>query len=96
MLQKDARLRPGSGEVMYRLSLAHDSTVAVALSSVTVSKPRAAAAGDVVGRDVELDALMHEFDRAQRGKGRLVAISAEAGMGKTTLVDEFLRQLAAR
>jgi predicted ATPase len=93
MLQKDARLRPGSGEVMYRLSLAHDSAVAVALSSVGVSKPRAAA-GDIVGRDVELDALMHEFDRARRGKGRLVAISAEAGMGKTTLVDEFLRQLA--
>ena len=97
MLQKDARLRPGSGEVMYRLALAHDSSVAVALSAVTVSKRSAAAgAGDVVGRDVELDALMHEFDRAQRGKGRLVAITAEAGMGKTTLVDEFLRQLAAR
>jgi tetratricopeptide (TPR) repeat protein len=96
MLQKDARLRPGSGEVMYRLGLAFDSTVAVALSSVAVSKPKARVSGDVVGREVEIDALMHEFDRAQRGKGRLVAISAEAGMGKTTLVDEFLRHLAAR
>jgi serine/threonine protein kinase/predicted ATPase len=96
MLHKDARLRPGSGEVMYRLSLAHDSTVAVALSSVAVSKPRPTTAGEVVGRDVEIDALMHEFDRAQRGKGRLVTISAEAGMGKTTLLDEFLRQLTAR
>jgi predicted ATPase len=96
MLQKDARLRPGSSEVMYRLGLAHDSTVAVALSSVAVSKPRAAAATEVVGRDVEMDALLHEFDRALRGKGRLVAITAEAGMGKTTLVDEFLRQLAER
>jgi serine/threonine protein kinase/predicted ATPase len=96
MLHKDARLRPGAGEVMYRLSLAHDSTVAVALSSVAVSRPQSVATGDVVGRDVEIDALMHEFDRAHRGKGRLVAISAEAGMGKTTLVDEFVRQLAAR
>lgn len=95
MLQKDARLRPGSGEVMYRLSLAHDSSVAVALASVTVSKHRQPVVGDVVGREVEMDALMHEFDRAQRGKGRLVAISAEAGMGKTTLLDEFVRQLTA-
>jgi adenylate cyclase len=96
MLQKDPRLRPGSGEVMYRLSLAHDATVATALSSVAVSKPRTAQTAEVVGRDVELDGLMHELDRADRGKGRLVAISAEAGMGKTTLVDEFLRQLAVR
>ena len=36
MLQKDPRLRPGASEVMYRLNLAHDSTVAVALSAVTV------------------------------------------------------------
>ena len=96
MLQKDARLRPGSSEVMYRLSLAHDSTVAVALSSVAVSKTGPSGSSEVVGRDVEMDALLHEFDRALRGKGRLVAISAEAGMGKTTLVDEFLRQLAGR
>jgi predicted ATPase len=95
MLHKDARLRPGSGEVMYRLSLAHDSTVAVALSSVAVSKGRTAAPTDVVGRDVEIDALTHEFERAQKGKGRLVAIAAEAGMGKTTLLDEFLRQISA-
>ena len=54
--------------------------------------PRAATR-EVVGRDQELDALQHEFERAQRGKGRLVVISAEAGMGKTTLVDAFLKQL---
>jgi predicted ATPase len=92
MLQKDPRLRPGAGEVMYRLNLAHDSTIAVALSAVTVSQPRAGAR-DIVGRDQELDALQHEFERAQRGKGRLVVIAAEAGMGKTTLVDAFVRQL---
>ena len=40
MLQKDPRLRPGASEVMYRLNLAHDSTVAVALSAVTVTQPR--------------------------------------------------------
>ena len=92
MLQKDPRLRPGASEVMYRLNLAHDSTIAVALSAVTVTQRRAAIR-EIVGRDQELDALQHEFERAQRGKGRLVVISAEAGMGKTTLVDAFLKQL---
>ena len=43
MLQKDPRLRPGASEVMYRLNLAHDSTVAVALSAVTVTHGRALA-----------------------------------------------------
>jgi predicted ATPase len=94
MLHKDARLRPGAGEVMYRLALAHDSSIAVALSAVSVAQPRKVASRDVVGRDVEMDALMHEFGRAQRGKGRLVVVSAEAGMGKTTLLDAFVAQLS--
>ena len=93
MLQKDRRLRPGASEVMYRLNLAHDSTVAVALSAVTVPQARRGVAREIVGRDRELDALQEEFERVQRGEGRVVVISAEAGMGKTTLVDAFLRQV---
>jgi predicted ATPase len=93
MLQKDQRLRPGASEVMYRLTLAHDSTVAVALSTVTVTAARGGRAREIVGRDQELQALQQEFERARRGKGRLVSISAEAGMGKTTLLDAFLREL---
>ena len=93
MLQKDPRLRPGASEVMYRLNLAHDSTVAVALSAVTVAQPGRTAIREIVGRDQELDALQQEFERMQRGQGRLVVISAEAGMGKTTLVEAFLKQL---
>lgn len=94
-LQKDSRLRPGATEVMYRLALAHDSNIATALSSVTVPR-RTATASNVVGRDLELDAMNHEFERAQRGKARLVAISGEAGVGKTTLVETFVQQLEER
>jgi serine/threonine protein kinase len=94
-LQKDARLRPGATEVMYRLALAHDSHIATALSSVTVSR-RATAVSNVVGRDQELDAMNHEFERAQKGKSRMVAISGEAGVGKTTLVETFVQQLEER
>jgi serine/threonine protein kinase/tetratricopeptide (TPR) repeat protein len=92
-LQKDPRLRPGASEVMYRLNVAHDSSVAAALSSVTVSPRRPVSTGKVVGRESELEKLFAEFGRATRGQGRLVVVSAEAGLGKTTLVETFLRQL---
>ncbi len=92
-LQKDPKLRPGASEVMYRLALAHDSSIAVALSNVAVSPRPAAGPSHVVGRDAELSTLRSEFQRAQRGQGRLVAVSAEAGLGKTTLVETFLREL---
>jgi len=95
-LQKDARLRPGAGEVLYRLGLAHDSSIATSLSAVTVSHRTARSSRAVVGRDLEMDALLHEFERADRGKGRVVVLSAEAGVGKTTLLDAFVRLLEDR
>ena len=95
-LQKDQRLRPGASEVMYRLALAHDANIATALSSVTVSPRRLAASPNVVGRDDELAALNHEFERAHRGKARMVFISGEAGVGKTTLVEAFVNELEER
>ena len=93
MLQKDARLRPGASEVMFRLNVAHDSSVAVALSSVKVAPRHAPIDPNLVGREREMADLVEEFERVKRGKGRLIAISAEAGLGKTTLMDAFLRQL---
>ncbi|HXW05112.1 MAG TPA: protein kinase [Vicinamibacterales bacterium] len=93
MLQKDPRLRPGASEVMYRLTLAHDSTVASVMASVTVAPRRVVNAPNLVGREIELDALHHELQRAHRGKARLVVVSGEAGVGKTTLVEAFARQL---
>ena len=80
----------------YRLGLAHDASVATALSAVTVSQPTNRSSRAVVGRDLEMDALLHEFERADRGKGRLVVLSAEAGIGKTTILDAFLRLLEDR
>ena len=45
MLQKDPRLRPGASEVMYRLNMAHDSSVAVATCEHGVARPDAVLAG---------------------------------------------------
>jgi DNA-binding winged helix-turn-helix (wHTH) protein/predicted ATPase len=49
----------------------------------------------MVGRDPESARLREWFTAAARGARRIGFIIGEAGVGKTTLVDSFLRQLAA-
>jgi len=44
----------------------------------------------LVGREQELAGLSAAWDSATRGEGRIVELSAEAGMGKSRLVGEFL------
>lgn len=60
-------------------------------------RPQAAAAetaqADPVGREIELALLHDAFTRALGGQRQLVFVSGEAGIGKTTLVDTFMRQL---
>jgi DNA-binding winged helix-turn-helix (wHTH) protein len=44
----------------------------------------------LVGRDAELHILRKELSRALRGERRVVFVSGEPGIGKTTLLDVFL------
>jgi DNA-binding SARP family transcriptional activator/tetratricopeptide (TPR) repeat protein len=55
-------------------------------------------AGEIplIGRDAELVALRHALDEACQGRGRLVVISGEAGIGKTRLLAELRAEAAAR
>lgn len=46
----------------------------------------------IVGRTAELEALDAALARAEEGQGSVVAISAEAGVGKSRLVAEFVRK----
>ena len=49
----------------------------------------------IVGRKTELDRLRESFHRAFHGERQLVFVTGEPGIGKTTLVDAFERQVAA-
>jgi predicted ATPase len=48
----------------------------------------------IVGRDAERKELLRAYEMTQQGHGNLVCISGDAGLGKTTLVDTFLSDLA--
>jgi class 3 adenylate cyclase len=49
----------------------------------------------LVGRDREIATLVEVFDRVQDGQGQIVFVAGEAGIGKSRLVLEFRRRLAA-
>lgn len=49
----------------------------------------------LVGRDAELSLLGERFDKARSGKRQLVFVTGEAGIGKTSLVDEFCLRILA-
>src|SRR5215204_2861359 len=49
---------------------------------------------DLLERDQHLDHLAELLHLAAAGQGRLVLVGGEAGVGKTTLTDEFCRRVA--
>ena len=50
----------------------------------------------LVGRQAELDALEEAFAGASEGQGRVVGVAAEAGLGKSRVVAEFVRRARRR
>ncbi|MBA4063338.1 MAG: hypothetical protein C0501_06420 [Isosphaera sp.] len=89
MLEKDPAARPTAAEVHAALS----GLVGVG-SAVAPALP-AAARRWTVGRAAERAALRAAFDAAAAGSGEMVCVVGEPGIGKTTLVEEFLADLAA-
>ena len=49
----------------------------------------------LIGRDAQWKALAGAWKRAARGKGRIVLVEGESGVGKSRLADEFVRRVVA-
>lgn len=49
--------------------------------------------GSFIGRDAEQRELATHWERAKGGRGGFVVVSGDPGIGKTELVDEFIRSL---
>src|SRR5262249_53809192 len=90
MLAKDPRRRPTAAEV--------DAALA-GLAGNRSGRPPSAPPGrerrPTVGRQQERAALWAGFEEAAAGRGLLLRVTGEPGMGKTTLVEDFLDELAA-
>jgi tetratricopeptide (TPR) repeat protein/predicted Ser/Thr protein kinase len=88
MLEKDPQRRPDA------------EAIAVALAeSASISRGArptlAAPVRRVVGRKHEVAELRRAFDAAAAGRGLTVCIAGEPGIGKTTLVEDFLAEAEA-
>jgi predicted ATPase len=85
MLHKDARLRPQAAEVERSLA---------ALSGAAAPRPSTTAERPLVHREPELARLCAALDEADAGRGSIVCVAGEPGIGKTTLVEGFLHHVA--
>lgn len=58
-------------------------------NSVLQSDGRPASGGMMVGREAEMEQLQEYWSRCAQGRGRLVFVAGEAGIGKSRLVSEL-------
>jgi class 3 adenylate cyclase/tetratricopeptide (TPR) repeat protein len=69
----------------------------LAVGATEAPAKRALSTGPMVGRDAELDLLSRMWERAlAERRAHLVTVLGPPGIGKTRLVDEFLRRIRVR
>ncbi len=67
-----------------------------ALDAVTQKTSREPSRGAFVGRETELDELVADLDDAFAGRGRLVLVGGEPGIGKSRLAEELIAHARSR
>ena len=86
MLDKDRSVRPTAIEL--------DETLDKIFGGGPVSPIVPAAARKTVGREAERRALVDAFQGTVQGRGRIATITGEPGIGKTSIVEEVLAEIA--
>jgi predicted ATPase len=99
MLEKDARVRPTAAEVeeaLQEIERHGDAATgrsgepsALSLRLALAASPRR----HTVGRERERNELRKAFNAAKAGRGSMVCVAGEPGLGKTTLVEDFLDEV---
>ena len=96
MLDKDAGQRPTAAEVAESLARARMESATGTMRLPVAPAPAAVAAlRNTVGRKRELQELRLALQAVSAGRGSMLCVSGEPGIGKSTLVEEFLASVAA-
>jgi tetratricopeptide (TPR) repeat protein len=90
LLEKDARLRPSATEVESEFRGLTGTHAGAPATRGIVSIER-----HTVGRKCELADLRDAFNSAESGRGLVMCVAGEPGIGKTTLAEDFLATLVA-
>jgi tetratricopeptide (TPR) repeat protein len=88
MLSKNPTARPTAIEVATLMAAIAEPVVQ------TEGSQSAPGRGETVGRELEKAALREEYLGAVSGQTTMVCVSGEPGIGKTTLVEDFLSELS--
>ena len=91
MLEKEPQLRPAASEVDDVLAGIDGKSLKVR-TDARIAEP---AQRHTVGHEEERAELRAAFESAARGSGLLVCVTGEAGIGKTTLVEDVVGELQA-
>ena len=91
MLSKEPDRRPSARDVDLELAALLGQDTATELARSGAATPRT-----TVGREAERAILRRAYGRVKDGQSLLVAIAGEAGIGKTSLIEDFLAELATR
>ncbi len=89
MLAKSPERRPAANEIADALAEFQGRGVVTAPAG-NVPQPRKS-----VGRDAERATLRRAYAHVKNGSSLLVAVTGEAGMGKSTLTEDFLREIGS-
>ncbi|MEK6322702.1 MAG: protein kinase [Acidobacteriota bacterium] len=92
MLDKNPRARPSAAEVASALTV-DEQGVSFTSGVAAMSSVVPLTARNTVGRQVEREKLRAAFRSAGEGRGLMLCITGEAGLGKTTLVEDFLAEV---
>ena len=100
MLAKDPRRRPSASDIVGLLESLVDGDaheLSPPLCAPLESKRNRRLydrRGALVGRDREIAILNQTFDAAQSGRGSLICLAGEPGIGKTSIAESFLADLS--
>lgn len=89
MLAKSPEARPSANDVVDALTELQGRGAVASPSTVSVAPRR------TVGRDAERATLRRAYDRVRAGGSLLVAVTGEAGIGKSSLTEDFLREITS-